>query len=597
MHKLISMKKNDKAIYPEIVTNNHEVFKFDSEKREFIKIANYIGIEKIYKNIDDNSILFKLVYKYRNNFHEMLVKRDIFTKPNLIKLSEYGVDVNDSNVFMIQKHLRNCEEIAEIELIHKDIGWHEYENNRVFKANQIISPYDLKSSYVGELDIIPNGELNKWLNMIRDEVLGNVALETILAIGFSSALVNILKEKIDNENIVCHIYGDSSCGKTTSAMLAVSIWGNPDIKSKGLLLSWHSTANALIKLCEGNKGMVIAIDESSAASLKEFSDIIYTLATGKNKQRLNADSELRKINSWSTTIISTGENSLLENSNKNTGLRTRLIEISINCWTSSAENAERIKEIVLKNYGVAGIYFVEKLINVSEETLVQRFEVILDNVKNKIYTKIENKKFNIYERISKKIAVIILAAEFMKEFFDLEINIDKINEFLIENISIFNIENSVELEEKALDDLLNYITTNNHMFEKNIATGIGNQYEDIHVFGKCLGKIWENDNYTEIAIIQTEFKNVLKELGYTEPQVILKKLKSKGILRHDKGMLTTKRKIRENSVRVYCFILEKNTIENRKKKQKIFNKTENILPSQLDYTRELELPDDYDVDF
>ncbi|MDN8699429.1 hypothetical protein Q0L83_14735, partial [Staphylococcus aureus] len=71
---------------------------------------------------------------------------------------------------------------------------------------------------------------------------------------------------------------------------------------------------------------------------------------GQGRQRSNIDGNVKELKNWGTTVISTAEHSILNDSARNDGLNVRTIEIS-ETFTTSADNADAIKKATSVNYG------------------------------------------------------------------------------------------------------------------------------------------------------------------------------------------------------------------------------------------------------
>src|SRR5699024_11647519 len=92
----------------------------------------------------------------------------------------------------------------------------------------------------------------------------------------------------------------------------------------------------------------------------------------KEKKRTDKNGNKREKFNSGTSIISTGEYSIFNNSAKNDGLRVRIIEIN-DAITSSSSNSDAIKKVVRKNYGHILPIISEYLLN-NEEELVRSEE-------------------------------------------------------------------------------------------------------------------------------------------------------------------------------------------------------------------------------
>lgn len=74
-------------------------------------------------------------------------------------------------------------------------------------------------------------------------------------------LVDFLKDRMSLENVVVHLVGQSSTGKTTSALLAVASGSAPDFKGDNFVFSFQDTQNSLMRLIPSSYPTLI--DEGS----------------------------------------------------------------------------------------------------------------------------------------------------------------------------------------------------------------------------------------------------------------------------------------------------------------------------------------------
>ena len=139
----------------------------------------------------------------------------------------------------------------------------------------------------------------------------------MLALSLSSVLLGYVGEELSLDTQIVHLYGNSTTGKSTALKLAISLFGYPDVKKNGLFSTLDATENALIKQLEGIRGVPFAFDEISMSENKNFTEMIYKIANGVDKARLNKNSEQVKKEPWLTTIMSNGEKSLVGSANEN----------------------------------------------------------------------------------------------------------------------------------------------------------------------------------------------------------------------------------------------------------------------------------------
>ena len=87
--------------------------------------------------------------------------------------------------------------------------------------------------------------------------------------GFSAVLVGYINKflNIHSDSLIFHICGNSTTGKTTAAMVAVSGFGDPKEGPRSLIQSFNGTNNALTKVIANIDGMPIVCDETSLTTM------------------------------------------------------------------------------------------------------------------------------------------------------------------------------------------------------------------------------------------------------------------------------------------------------------------------------------------
>lgn len=304
----------------------------------FQRYGRAVELVEVNETIETGEVFLKLRYEYGGETHNLTIPRDHLKRQELLKYASNGVDVFEHTVSALIKLLQAQEnETEEYYYNHKFLGWDKFNGKDIFKSS-LIDNSVLYSEYCGDYLINPTGSYDIWRSMIESEVIGNPEMELSLSIGLSSVIVGRSNLLIDGENLFIHLFGESSTGKTTAACLIASTAGSPDIKEDGLLRSWHLTFNALIKTLTNNFGYPIIFDEFGAYSGKNIDDLVYLLSTGREKGRMTSDINLKEAEGFRTTIVSTGEKSILEQcSSELRGLDTRLIELSNLQYTRSGK--------------------------------------------------------------------------------------------------------------------------------------------------------------------------------------------------------------------------------------------------------------------
>lgn len=503
-----------------------------------------VGVPEI--NIDTNNVMLPITTKYLNRDIKILIPRDkAMSKREIIKLSLQGADVTEENA---KYHIRSIEyqerKIGRVNNTHSELGFAKYKEKEIFKLYKAINE---DSSYVGALDLKPKGNLGNYLDDLREHVVPYKNISLAFALGVSSSIVAKLNMHYKDINtLLVHLFAESTKGKSTAAMLAISVWGNPNLSGGGLYNTWNSTENALSTSLAGNYGIAYALDELSMSKIEDTTSLIYNLVGGKDKARLTKDIELRAAATWTTSIISTGEVSLLSKAKNNTGLDIRVLELGGIVWTEDANHSDQVKALVNRNYGVFGADFVKRLIEFPADRLKERFEeereIFIQKVKEK------NIQDDMLSRTSCKYAIVTLTIRLINSRYKdrgIILDIEGIRELLVD--TEINSINRRGIKRKAEDWLIQYIESNASKFKSGKETNTNVDY---------WGTRKELPNgELEVAILTNKFEEIMRKGKFEDTKVVLEQLKKEGKLEYEAGRLTRKRKVNAIQTPVYVIRL------------------------------------------
>lgn len=364
--------------------------KFDKDgNAKFIKLGRKVTLENIISDIETKEVTLNLSCEYLGETKWIEISRSKLTEYSLLQeLSKIGADVTRKHFDLfvdsirLQEYTMNNNGIG-AENVYKNVGWKtitfkdKYTGRNCselcFRADTIIGNYD--ASYIGNLKIGFMGHYDTWRNMVLKHVIGHTALEIILLAGLSAVVNGLIATENTGENPIIHICGVSGSGKSTGAILAASVAGEPFDGSRivtdpyGTIMSqdsiygsWSSTENAVLASCSGNRGYPVILNELGKFLSKDMSSLIYNLSEGTDKKRLNQQMQAYQLEGFSTAIISVGEHSILSRcQSKADGLNIRVLEIDQQL-TSSAEQSDTIKSVCRKNNGHAIIMMAQYII-------------------------------------------------------------------------------------------------------------------------------------------------------------------------------------------------------------------------------------------
>ena len=147
-----------------------------------------------------------------------------------------------------------------------------------------------------------------------------------------------------------------------------------------MIRSFDATKNGLAGAAADVNDFAFLVDEKQVADnrIKEQLDaLVYALANGVGRTKLNKDSTLKKTQDWRTIAIMTGETQLLPD-NVTGGANTRLLTIVAPKEILSADTCKEIRNTIKGNYGLVFPLVINKIFELGFETLRQVYQELVD---------------------------------------------------------------------------------------------------------------------------------------------------------------------------------------------------------------------------
>jgi len=213
--------------------------------------------------------------------------------------------------------------------------------------------------------------------------------------------------------------GPTSGGKTTTLMLAGSVWGDVRGASESRVWSnWHATEVSLERRQAVHNGVPFILDDTKQANVATVVRTLYNAIAGTTRGRGTAKIGQAPSLVSRTVLISTGESSLVGFS-QDGGTRARVLTL----WGSpfEATNSETaavvrtVRGAVGRHYGTAGPRFVEFLLTNQHRwpEFIQRYE----NLQERYRARAEDNP--VVDRQAPYVAAIALAAQLVHEALEL----------------------------------------------------------------------------------------------------------------------------------------------------------------------------------
>ncbi len=524
------------------------LFLRDQESGRERRIARYIDIVEVRRDIDTKVMTLLIEFDAFNRRERRAIKRGALTRAGLMTLKDFGADVRDDNLTAILDHLHRTEEKIPLTDVYEAIGWGESESRRIFKLHVAVG---LDARYIGDIDLEPRGSEEAQRALIMDEVVTFPPLALMLVIGLMAAVLAIIGRRTGMETIIVHMDGESSSGKTTGLVVCLSVAGYPggvhdvidtadgaeQFRSKeGLMFTLNSTGNAVLNALGGNQGVVRGLEELAMFDGEGLGKLAYQIASGEDKRRLNGDYQQTTTKSWRTVVVSTGEFSWVEKAGGNTGILMRLLEFKLPQWTPSSDSAERIKTVLLTNYGWLLPRFAEHLLAIGDEAVMAAWERWRQQCLARI-----GQSDRYANRIAAKHAVIMATAEMAAEALDMPLDLDGIWEVIhgMERESL----SARDIGESAFEYLTEYANRNPEAFPRDGENGDGDR------------KGWVTKDGAELVIFRRAFEELLTAGHFNNRKVVEAKLYEKGYLDRDDDRPTRKLTVPWSGMKDRCYVL------------------------------------------
>lgn len=293
---------------------------------------------------------------------------DIGERDGWRSLKAGGVNVTTKNTFraILADWLQQCGAGQEWRISHTS-GWHH--GAYVMPDGEVIGEpetpilFNGRSAAAGGYAVA--GTAESWRNSVARLACGNPSMMLGVAASMAAPLIGL----VGADGFGVHLFEQSSAGKTTTANIASSVWGEPD----ALRLTWYGTALGIANEAEAHNDGLLPLDEiGQGSNARDVATSAYTLFNGAGKLQGAKEGGNRELKRWRTVAVSTGEMDI-ETFLSAGGLRVkagqlvRLLNIPMekatvfNGQPNGKAHADALKEAWLDNHGATGREWVKWL--------------------------------------------------------------------------------------------------------------------------------------------------------------------------------------------------------------------------------------------
>lgn len=390
INSLSFIKDNDLSDFSDFpdgysVSAKDGIFKIDGEKIIQVCRRPVIIKSKTY-NVEERKYKKILAYMTTSGKWETLSPTSasiIANKNKIVDLADEGLPVTSSNAthlvdFLDAFHALNENNFPLTYTVPR-CGWYHFNETDYFvdprndcsttKEDKNISVVvDEISQFAKSLKQV--GSLKQWRKVYKLAKKSPVA-RIIVAASIAPPLLKILGER----NFLLYICAPTLAGKTTALYLGASAVG-----SEKMIRSFDATKNGLAGAAADVNDYAFLIDEKQVADnrLKDaFDTLVYALANGLGRTKLNKDSTLRKLDDWRTIAVMTGETQLLAD-NVTGGANTRLLSINAPKEILSTDDCKEIRNTIKENFGLVFPLVLNKISEVGFKKLRKIYNDLVD---------------------------------------------------------------------------------------------------------------------------------------------------------------------------------------------------------------------------
>lgn len=413
-----------------------------------------------YINQETGKEKVKIIFYKENKWQELIIdKSQISISQKLLLLSDYGLDVNSENVRYYINYfteIMNINDISKLSSV-SHLGW----------QGDYFIPYDTRGIFDGEKEtesiynaVSSKGNYDLWLKTIKE-----LRKSKIVKLLMASTLASPLIEKLAIQPYIINLWSSlSGNGKTLLCMVAMSIWGNPDVGA--LRLSSNSTQNYCASLASFLRNITCYFDELQIIKNSKYSSLeslIMDLCNGTEKGRLSKNSQLKEVKTWFCNFLFTNNDRMIEE-NSGEQIYNRVIDIEI--AEKIFEDPHHIANIIRNNYGFFGKEYIKKVQEIGFDKIKKRF--------NEVYNKI-TEETGITDKQANSLVSILVADEIIvSKFFTDEkpLGIEDVKEYI-------NNKDEIKTSVKAKEYIISIINANAKRFDENNygeCWGIKDQY-------------------------------------------------------------------------------------------------------------------------
>ncbi len=334
-------------------------------------------------------------------------------------------------------------------------------------------------------------------------------------------------------NFIVDFCGETSRGKTTTLRLAASVWGNPDERSGGIVVSWDHTRVYVERAAALTDYLPTFLDDTKRARRPEdVGRTLYDFASGVGRGRGSLQG-IQRTSRAHGVLLSTGEAPATSFTNDG-GTRARTLCIWGSpfgaCNADTLVAVQRITEGVLAHHGHAGPRLLQWLLSTPDAT---------EGLRRMYAWRVEEwtRQCNgnpVAGRAAQYVAALDVAKWLLHEA--LGVPAPATDPVLVAWEAVLKSSAEADRAADALRDVLSWATSQQHRFYGRLE---GEQGSDEAPAGGWLGAWANRQEWRTLAVLPTELRGFLEKQKH-DAEAVLRTWDQRGWLLHDEGHLTKK---------------------------------------------------------
>lgn len=286
---------------------------------------------------------------------------------------------------LLRSYMEELKQRRGLTNLYSSMGWKEDYNEFVIgntllrrDSNGTITSENINlASGIGRVtgDLYASkGSLAEWVRFTNILQQADLKMHKFLiGLSFATPLLKISGLK----GVFVSLYGKTGGGKTLGQYMMQSVWGNPDT----LHFGGKFTQNGLFSRMSLHGNLPMTIDELTMLDKEEAGELIFWTSQGRDKARLNRNSEERATKEWANiTVGSTNESmqSMLYASGYASDAQlARLVEFSVEphpLFVKNSNVGRQIHAFLMNNYGHAGPEFIRNIMPLGADAIKAMLE-------------------------------------------------------------------------------------------------------------------------------------------------------------------------------------------------------------------------------